>query len=405
MTQRLRAAQAIFAIVLALLVILPLGDRFRAADWSAFDRVYKQWDEIFTLPIPRGTVLVGDWGQLNAMRYMQRIENRRPDLQFVGTLYDPAPQTQAAQNAVADGRAIFLAPGVALPVGTYRYAVLGPLLQVRDQPQMQPPAPARNAVAVNAALTLYDSAITTALEPNAPTQSIAPGRTARVALTWRVNDTLTDFLVRLRLDDPAGRTIAQKDEPPVRGLYPASRWQRREYIADVHNFLIPAGTAPGDYQLKMQTLDAVTNSPTSDEIALAPLSIQRATNLTRDQVFIAHLSDIVFDPNIELWGYGGIEGVHRAGETLGISLVWHAREDVGEDLAARFALIDESGKVAAEWQRAPIAFYPTREWRKGETLKAYYDLSLPTDLPRGEFSLAVDLGRNAVTVGKIQIVP
>jgi len=400
-----RAAQSALTIALALLVFLPFGDRFRIADWSTFDRVYKQWDEIFTLPIPQNATLVGNWGQLNAMRYMQRIEHRRPDLQFVGTLYDPTPQTDAARAAFADGRAIFLAPGIELPIGSYRYALLGPLLEVRGAPQMQTPASEKN-IALNSSLALAAFGTTTALEPFAPTTNIAPARTVRVALTWRADGSVKDFLMRVRLHDPDGRVIAQKEEVPVRGLYPASQWQNGESVSDVHNFLIPAGSPPGKYALKMQTLDVGTKNPTSDEIALASLAIERATNLTRDQAFIAHSLDITLDPRVELWGYGGFEGTHRAGETIGISLVWHARENVGEDLPLRLALVDVSGKTVKEWQRAPIAFYPTREWQKGEILKAYYDLQLPNDLPQGALSLTVGLDASKITpIGKIQIVP
>jgi len=396
-------AQTAFAALLVLLVVLPLGDRYRVADWSTFTRVYQQWDEITTLPIPRGAVLVGTWGQLNAMRYMQRVENRRPDLQFVGTLYDPAPQTDAARAAFGDGRAIYLSPGIALPIGTYRYALLGPLLEVRDAPQMQPPAPQTN-IAVNAMLTLADFGLNTALEPYTPTTDIAPGRTVRVALDWRVDAAVKDFLIRLQLYDPEAQLISQKDEPPVRGLYAASEWQRGEYVSDVHNVLIPPGTPPGQYQVKLQTLDANSQSPTSDPLALAWLNVERATDLTRDQVFVQHPLDLALNDRVVLWGVGGLDGARCAGETIGISLVWYAREDVGTDFAAQFALIDPSGRRVSEWPRAPIPFYPSREWRKGEILKAYYDLPLPVDLPPAEYSVAVGLGApDLAPIGKIQI--
>ncbi len=406
MTQRLRAAQAILAIVLVLVVILPLGDRFRISDWSTFDRVYKQWDEIFTLPIPRGAVLVGNWPQLNAMRYLQRVEARRPDLQFVGTYYDPAPQTQAARDAFVDGRSIFLAPGIAQPTGDYRYALLGPLLEVRDAPQRQAPANATREFALTPALTLSGFEITTALEPFAPTQSIAPSRTARVALDWRANDSLKDFVVRLSLFDPEGRLIAQKDEPPVRGLYPVSQWQRGEYINDVHNFLIPAGSPPGKYEIKLQTLDGATKAPMSDEVALDSLNIARATSLTRDQVFIQHPLDLTLDNRIALWGCGGCDSTHHAGEMLGVSLVFGVREDVAEDVVLNFALLDQAGKTVQTWQRAPIAFYPSREWHKGEVLKAYFDLELPRDLPTGILVFTTGASpQTMVSIGKSGIEP
>ncbi len=391
------------ALILVLLILLPLPARWRAADWSAFDRVRKTWDEIFTWPIPPNATIVGNWGQLNALRYLQRVEQRRPDLRAVGTLYDPTPQTEAARAAFADGRAIFLAPGVAPPIGDYRYTQLGPLLEVRDAPQLRPPAAPKN-IALQTMLTLADFGVTTALEPYAPTTHLAPNRTARVALTWRAEGRVPDFLVRVRLYDPETRVIAQKDEPPVRGLFAASRWARGEYVSDVHNILIPAGTPPGAYRLTMQTLDAQTQSPTSDEIALASFAVERATKLTRDQVFAAHPLTLALNDTIELWGYGGFEGAARAGEHIGGSLVFFARGDVGVDHALTFALHDSTGSPAQTWTRAPLAFYPTREWKQGEILKAYYDLRLASDLRAGEYTLAVGFD-SLHTIAQMRVEP
>jgi hypothetical protein len=396
--------QIIFAIALMLLIVLPFPDRFCYADWSTFDRVYKQWNEIFTLPIPQNATIVGNWGQLNAMRYMQRIEHRRPDLRFVGTLYDPAPQTQAAQEAFAQGRAIFISPGLPQPLGEYRYAQLGPLLEVRDKPQMQPPATQKN-LALNPALTLVNYEITTALETYAPTASIAPNRTARVTLDWRAEAGINDFLVRTKLYDPEHRVIAQKDEPPVRGLYPASQWLPGEYVRDVHNALIPAGTPPGNYSLNVQVIDAVTKLDIGNEITLASFAVERTTNLAREQVFIAHPRNFSFSQQIELWGYGGFEGEFRAGENLSGNLIYFIHENIDADLLLHFELIDTNGASIQKWERAPISFYPTREWRRGEILKAYYDLPLPKDLPRGEYTFTLGIERSTIPLTKIQITP
>ena len=399
------ALRLTLALVLALLVIAPFPSRWRIADWSGYVRQYQVWDEIFTLPLPQNAVLVGNWPQLNAMRYLQRVENRRPDLQFVGTLYDAGPQTDAARDAFIAGQPIFLAPGIALPNGTYRYAQLGPLLQVRESPQTTAPAAPKN-IALTPALTLAHFEITTALETYAPTTHIAPNRTVRVTLDWRAENAVRDFLVRVRLYDPEARVIAQRDEAPVRGLYLAPQWARGEYVRDVHNVQIPAGTPPGAYTLKLQTLDAETKKPASDEITLTMLTVTRATNLTRDQVFVQRPFDLILDDRLAVWGSGGFDGVRRAGDTLTFNLVWFAREPVAADTVAHFALRDATGKTLAAWTRAPIAFYATREWQRGEILKAYYDVQLPTNAPPGMLTLAIGIDANdLIAIGKLEIAP
>jgi hypothetical protein len=404
----LQSVRLVMVTMLALLIILPFSDRFRIADWSTFDRVYKQWDEIFTLPIPNGAALAGNWGQLNAMRYMQRVENRRPDLQFVGTLYDPEPQTQAAQNILPEGGTLFLAPGIPQPNGNYRYAQLGPLLEVREQRQMNAPAVQKN-IAINSSLTLANYEITTALEPYAPTKSIAPTRTVRVALTWRANDVLKDFIVRVNLYDLDGRLIARKDEAPVRGLYSATQWQRGEYVSDVHNLQIPGGTPPGTYTLKMQTLDTQTKSATSDEILLTSIIVERATNLTRADVFIAHPVDIGISPRFRLWGYGGTDASFHAGDKITLSLLWYASDNSATAWMPNFfRLYIWNGAQGLTWTLYDlIPFYPRNEWQKGEVLKAYYDLQLPDNLSPGEYRLNFHYldSSDQFTISEIQIVP
>lgn len=403
-----RGAFASLVIGLVALVALPFEGRFRQADWSAFDREYKQWDEIFSLPIPRGATVVGNWSQLNAMRYMQRVEQRRLDLQPVGTQYDPEPQTEAAKAAFAEGRAIFLAPSVPLPTGSYRYGLLGPLLQVKDQaaPTQIESAVSPPTLMLSPALALERFEVTTALEPYAPTSSISPNRTARVALHWRAGAPLPDMAVRLRLYDPEARLIVQKEEPPVRGLYPSSQWLTGERVDDVHNILILPGTPPGAFKLTVQVLAAGTGQPTSDEIVLTSIQVEPSVSITRDQVFVRQAAVVPLNDQLELWGHGGLDDPHRAGDVLGISLVWHVRQDVQQDLMVKLALLDAAGRVVLEEERAPLGFYPTRQWRSGQVLKAYYDLQLPTTMPPGELTVAIGLvPSKLISLGTTRIVP
>lgn len=390
-----------------LVVALPFGDHFRIADWSTFDRVYKQWDEIFSLPIPQRSILVGNWGQLNAMRYMQRVENRRPDLEFVGTLYDPEPQTRAAQTGFAEGRTLYLGPGIPVPTGSFRYALLGPLLEVRDRPQMQASSSiaARSNAPSAAGVSLDGYGLSIALEPYEPSlePTVDPNRTVRVSLDWRVESKVDDLIVRLQLADPEGRLITQKDESTVRGLYPPSQWVPGEHVADVHNLLIPAGTPPGTFTLRMGVLDKAQNA---GWLASASIDVRRTTGLTRDLVFIQHPIDVALGDSVALAGYGGLDRSYKPGETIGFSLLWTVRSRISADLSVRFALVDSSGKAAQGWTLPPISYYPTFEWQAGELLKAYYDLSLSRTIVPGDYVLNAGIGQEAMhPVASVHIAP
>lgn len=407
-------SQSGLAIVLVLFLALPFGDRYQTADWSSYDRVYKQWDEIFSLPLPQRSVLVGNWPQLNAMRYMQRVENRRPDLEFVGTLYDPAPQTEAAHTALAEGRALFLSPGIALPNGSYRYGQVGPLLQVRDKPEAQPASAVgtQSMLSLTPSLKLADDELSPALEPYRPgkTASVAPNRTVRVTLTWFTAARTDDFLVRLQLYDPEDRLIAQTDEPPVRGLYAPSRWTPEEYVSDVHNLLIPAGSPPGKYSTSMTLLEAGTKNLLSAPVRLGSVIILPATNLDRESVFVQHKVDIDAGPQLAIWGYGGLDGTLQPGTKLTFYLLWSVRQNLGPNEMLAIVLLDSHGRRLQQWDKVPIGFYPTETWQRGEILKAYYDVDLPMDLPSGSALLAVGVGPSSqpgelVSVAAIRIAP
>ncbi len=237
-------------------------------------------------------------------------------------------------------------------------------------------------------------------------RSIAPGRTARVTLYWKAGDGAQDFLVRLGLTDSDGRIISQKDEPPVRGLEPGSQWQSGEYLSDVHNFLIPPGTPPGRYGLSLQVIDASSKIPLGlgEWFPVAAFDVTRATDISRDQVFVQQPLDLNLDSQVALWGFGGLDGTHHAGDQLSINLLWAALNNVGSDFTLKIALIGANGETAQEWTREPLTYYTPSEWQRGELLKAYYDLPLSPNLSPGTYAFAVSLDQlPSFTIANVQI--
>jgi hypothetical protein len=86
-------------------------------------------------------------------------------------------------------------------------------------------------------------------------------------------------------------------------------------------------------------------------------------------------------------------------------LLWGVRRAPARDLTFTLSLVAADGKVVARWTGAPIAFYPTSRWERGEMLKAYYDLQLPSDLPQAQFMLTGALGSGAMSDKMIPIAP
>jgi len=106
-----------------------------------------------------------------------------------------------------------------------------------------------------------------------------------------------------------------------------------------------------------------------------------------------------------LLGYGGFEGKFHPGETMSGNVIFFVQENIASDLTLRFELRDASGAPVQTWERAPIDFYPTREWQGGEILKAYFDLPLSQHLPPGGLTFSVGIGSTQNTLTQIQIAP
>jgi hypothetical protein len=71
-----------------------------------------------------------------------------------------------------------------------------------------------------------------------------------LTLYWRPTAALdADFTVFVHVLDAQGRTVAQRDTPPVGGRSPTSGWQPGQIVIDPANVPLPAGLAPGTYRV------------------------------------------------------------------------------------------------------------------------------------------------------------
>ncbi len=94
-----------------------------------------------------------------------------------------------------------------------------------------------------------------------------------------------------------------------------------------------------------------------------------------------------FDNKMELRGYA----TERTGDTLNVTLFWRASAAMARDYTVFVHLLDANGAVVAQhdgqpaWQ-LPI---PTSTWQPGEILRDSHAITLPADLPSGEYQLRV----------------
>jgi hypothetical protein len=88
-------------------------------------------------------------------------------------------------------------------------------------------------------------------------ETVLAGDIVQVQLLWTAGGpTARPYKVFLHLVDGEGQLVAQRDSEPAGGSRPTTGWQAGEVITDNHGLLIPPGTAPGEYELRLGLYDA-----------------------------------------------------------------------------------------------------------------------------------------------------
>jgi hypothetical protein len=79
-----------------------------------------------------------------------------------------------------------------------------------------------------------------------------PGDNIHLTLFWQcLVEMGQSYTVFTHLVDAGGHIVAQKDNPPVDGLYPTTKWGVGEIVRDQYDLAIPQGVAFGEYRFKV----------------------------------------------------------------------------------------------------------------------------------------------------------
>jgi 4-amino-4-deoxy-L-arabinose transferase-like glycosyltransferase len=225
-----------------------------------------------------------------------------------------------------------------------------------------------------------------------------------VTLVWRKLGHLgSDHRVALRLTDADNRTWASRDSLPQGGEISFTELATGEQLADRHGLAIPAGTPPGDYQLRLSVYDQsddypldlldAQDQPQGVEAVLATVQvILAAVSPPPEALTVQYQSKFDFGQSVRLLGYSLSDGPFRAGDTLTFSLFWQALSDGDEPYVVFAQLQDDTGQPVALSETPPI--YPSDRWSSGLLLRDPHEIRLPATLPAGTYYLAVGLLRS-----------
>jgi 4-amino-4-deoxy-L-arabinose transferase-like glycosyltransferase len=79
-----------------------------------------------------------------------------------------------------------------------------------------------------------------------------PGDNIHLTLFWQCLEEMEQsYTVFTHLVDAGDNIVAQKDNPPVDGFYPTTKWEVGEIVRDQYDLVIPSDAPPGEYRLKV----------------------------------------------------------------------------------------------------------------------------------------------------------
>jgi len=229
-----------------------------------------------------------------------------------------------------------------------------------------------------------------------------------IDLHWRISEELDGrYQIAFRLTDGEGRTWAAQDSEPVGGLRPFHEQPLGIEITDRHGLLIPAGTPPGSYQLRLglyrlqdgRWLDILDRdgTPQGVEAVLGTVEVLVPTSPPPvEALSIQQPRQADFAPGIRFLGYSLGGESFQPGDSLEVTLFWQALADLHEDYHLSLQLQDGEGQSWASIEEPLIpGAYPTSLWTQGQLVRSLQSLLVPASVPTGDYRLLLSLYRRA----------
>ncbi len=201
-------------------------------------------------------------------------------------------------------------------------------------------------------------------------------------------------MLSLRLADPAGEVWAAWDEPlGGNQLDLASASQ----LVQPLGLTVPAATAPGEYDVLLVVYDPATGQPLParlpDGTATQPVPLGRVAVLPANppelQPAVANFGAL------RLLGASTPATMLSAGDSVPVAFTWQAAATyTPEALVVVVQALDAAGTVVASLEEEPLhGRYPSNHWQPRDVISDRHTLSLPANLPAGDYRIVVGLYR------------
>lgn len=251
---------------------------------------------------------------------------------------------------------------------------------------------------------------------------VQPGQKIDVTLLWRAKATMDhNYTIGVHVLGHGLRDLGQTDTYPGRGTYQTTLWRPGDVIRDTYTVRIAPDTAvpalgrlsvgvsfsppkgqaaasggqnkPVQEQLPVVDAEGKPVTPIFGRFKLAPERSEGITAPGPSKGNAGQPVDVRLGDALSLVGYDLPRSSVRSGEQLALGLIWQARRQIEADYATFVHLIDARGRELApftDWQPWN-GEYPTGLWDPGEQVRDDVQLTIPPDLPPGEYRLVTGM--------------
>jgi hypothetical protein len=233
--------------------------------------------------------------------------------------------------------------------------------------------------------------ISTLLGYNIDKQSLTAGESVKMKFYWENDGRIErDMFVQLTDTD---NYIWSETTAPISPGFEGLRNQPEAIVEGQAELTTPTYMPPGRYYLKM-------GYKTEDGKLVGRFKLPSggdAIEVTLPEAFTStpapsHNLNLNLDGELILVGYDFDPEQAVPGDQVWLALRWQALKNVQRDYVVNIRLLDKKGEEAAYWLGRPVrSGYPTNTWRAGQIVGDPWRLTLPKDVPAGQYQVEVVL--------------
>ncbi|MEM7344302.1 MAG: hypothetical protein AAF485_08655, partial [Chloroflexota bacterium] len=260
---------------------------------------------------------------------------------------------------------------------------------------------------------------------NLPQRRFESGQMLPITLNWQALQTMpTDFVMFTRIRDTTGQVWGGYDRWP-REFYSPLLWAKGEVVEDGFTLGLDPNAPDGLYYLDVGFYLLVGESPVSlpliqngqmgdlTSVTIGPIKVgsqpyQAVTNASAPATH--NLMDQPFgEPlGLTLLGYDSVkvpgDDQNLTTKMRKLILYWRSEDLLDVDYTTFVHIRDSTGKIIAQKDQPPLGgSYPTSLWEVGEIIADEILISLPNELPAGNYEIIV--GMYDLTTGQRLSIP